>query len=767
MRRSSATGEVIDVRRNYWNNLPFRVKLVLFGGIVSAAALVLTGTVLMTYEVRSFRKHFLQQIIAVADVTSQTCASSLAFDDAEFADRVLRGLDAESSVDAACIYAADGAVFATFIRPGTEYEFAPAAALAEHEFTATHLTVARPVTFAAQRVGTVFLRADLAELGERIRIIVVALLVLVAVALALSLVLALVLQRGLTRPITELQTTADRVTLERNYALRAEHFGSDELGRLTDSFNEMLAEIQRRDLALRDSESRYTQLLGRIDEVVFRLGMPDGKLKFCSPGARSLFGHSADALVSDSELFPSLIHADSRPAFVSFVAGAAAGDVPPAIEYRVTAPDGSDRWIVQTNYPTRGDGGELECIEGCFYDITDRVLADRDRDELRTKLAQSHRLEALGTLTGGIAHDFNNILSAIMGNASLALDDLDGHHALAEYLRPILQASTRARKLTRQILAFSRQSGRELVSVDLSDILDETLTLLRASLPATISIKIRVPETMPPVLADPTQMHQVIMNLCTNAQHAMQERGGLLEIGIQERELDDESVQKYPELQPGRYLELSIADSGVGIRGAHLERIFEPFFTTKPEGEGTGMGLAVVYGVVRDHGGTISVQSDVGSGTTFRILLPTLTASDTLAQPESDELFSGQGHVMFVDDEEALTRLARIMLKRLGYEPVCFTNPYLALAAFEEAPDRFDLLITDFTMPNLTGLELTERILAMRPDLPVVLNTGNQDRIDLGRVAELPTVTVADKPFDLQKLARLAHESLRGRQRPC
>jgi len=745
-----------------WHHLSFRMKLILFGGMVSATALIVTGAALLAFEVNTFRTHFLGQITTLADITSQTCASALVFEDNEFASRVLQGLEAEASIERAAIYTADGDVLATYRTHASADLFPDLADLPPHQFTASHLVVTRPVMFAGQQIGTIFVKAHLTELTERFQMIAVVLTLLVVASLVLSMLLAGYLQRALRRPIVELQETADRVRRDGDFTVRAQQFGQDELGDLTASFNEMLAQIQERDDAILASETRYSELLGRIDEVVFRMTLPDGRLVFCSPGALALFGHRAENLITDPDLFMSSIHEDSSSMFDLFMAQARMGRIPPIIEYRVKDSDSRECWLAQTNYPVHDENGNLVAIEGCFIDISERVLADREREKLRHELSQSHKLEALGTLTGGIAHDFNNILSAIMGNASLALDDLSPGDPMQEFLQPILKASERASKLTRQILTFSRQGRHELSPVDMGAILDETLSLLRASLPSTISIKTRIPDQIPRVLADPTQIHQVVMNLCTNAQHAMRQKGGLLELEIRRVTLTESPLQRFPDLRPGDYLELSISDSGEGIAGKHLERIFEPFFTTKPEGEGTGMGLAVVYGIILEHGGSISVQSEADTGTTFRILLPALAVADDIAPSveHHPNQARGQGHVLFVDDEQMIVDLAQRMLQRLGYKVSCFTNPWLAVQAFEKDPHGFDVVITDYTMPNLTGLELAQKMLACRPSLPIVINTGNKDRVDKEILEELETVRIASKPFDLQQLARLVQDSL-------
>ena len=748
------------MRWSFWNNLSFRLKLIIYGGLVTLLALLVTGVALVRLEASSFRKQILQTTITVADVASQTCASSLIFDDPDFARRVLEGLDVEQSIDRACIFDIDGRVFASFERAGRSDQYPAPGDLPPHRFVDDSLELMRLITWSGVPVGSIYVQARLDELGERIQIFAVAMVILLVASFAVSLLFAAVLQRGLRRPIVELQETADRVSRERDYSARARQFGRDELGHLTESFNEMLARIERRERDLHESEARYAYLLGRIDEVVFRLTIPEGRLEFCSPGARSLFGHDSEAMVADPELLLSLVHPEERDHFDQMLRDAAAGQVVPIIEFRIIDGQGCERTISQSNYPVCDAEGHLVSLEGLFIDVSDRVQADREREQLRTELVQAHKLEALGTLTGGIAHDFNNILGAIMGNASLALEDLPAHHPLHDTIRTILQASERAAQLTRQILAFSRQRRQEQLPVDLAEILRETLALLRASLPATISIKTHIPDGVSPVLADPTQLHQVVMNLCANAQHAMRESGGLLEIELHRRDLTADEAKRLPDLSPGPHLELAVTDTGEGIAAEAIERIFEPFFTTKPEGEGTGMGLAVVYGIVRDHGGHIAVESELGHGTTFRILLPVIAAAVQAFAEEHQGSLEGSGRVLVVDDEEMIVNLVERMLERLGYEVTGFTNPWLALEEFEKDPGAFDLILTDYTMPNLTGLDIARRVRRRRPKLPIVISTGNRDRIDRVETDALGSIRVAAKPFNLKQLGQLVRECL-------
>jgi CheY-like chemotaxis protein len=340
-------------------------------------------------------------------------------------------------------------------------------------------------------------------------------------------------------------------------------------------------------------------------------------------------------------------------------------------------------------------------------------------------------MEAIGTLAGGIAHDFNNILSAILGYTDMALTDQTLDNRLRRYLDQVYKAGERAKDLVKQILAFSRQSDEALRPLGISPIVKEVLKLLRAALPSTIKIHCEIHADQDTVLADPTQIHQVLMNLCTNAAHAMHGGKGELIVSLSPMEINpgDAFIINH-DLTPGMYLQLSVSDTGHGIDPVIMDRIFDPFFTTKKPGEGTGMGLSVVHGIVKSYNGAITVESKVGEGTTFHVYLPLLM--ETEGKPEVEaalRIIGGKECILFVDDEESLVRLAEDMLSGLGYEVIGRTSSMEALELFRARPNRFDLVITDMTMPNMTGIELAREIMHIQPGVPVVLCTGFSEAI--------------------------------------
>ncbi|MGV1100551.1 ATP-binding protein [Thiovibrio sp. JS02] len=390
-----------------------------------------------------------------------------------------------------------------------------------------------------------------------------------------------------------------------------------------------------------------------------------------------------------------------------------------------------------------------------------REMAERKRAE--AELRQAQKMRAIGTLAGGIAHDFNNILTAIIGYTQLALESATSNATLRGYLDEVFTAGLRARELVQQILTFSRQSEQEKKPIEIHLIVKEALKLLRASLPANIEIVQNIPADCGPVLADPTQIHQVVMNLCTNAYHAMQEKGGTLTVSLAPTRAEDIS----PPLPPGDYLQLMVRDTGCGMDTALLERIFEPYFTTKEAGKGTGLGLAVTHGIVTSHGGQIRVVSTTGLGSTFSIYLPRHIQTPAEAPQEKEaatELRGGSERILVVDDEPEIVQLLELFLKNFGYRVTGLTDSVAAHAWFSEHQREVDLVITDMSMPHLTGKELAVKILSLRPELPIILCTGFSEVINEESAKKLGIRALILKPFQEKEVVSLVREILDARR---
>lgn len=424
----------------------------------------------------------------------------------------------------------------------------------------------------------------------------------------------------------------------------------------------------------------------------------------------------------------------------------------------VRLPDGRERHLLTARFPIFRDD-VLFALGGISIDITERTLAERQRRQLELQLQQTQKMEALGTLAGGIAHDFNNILAAIIGYTEIAAAETPKESATADYLQRVLESGERARSLVKQILAFSRQGDMEPKPVQVKLIVKEVLKMLRASLPATIDIVQEI-HSDGAVMADPTQLHQVMMNLGTNAGYAMGQSGGKLTVELNEVTLDSAAADRYGETRPGKYLQLLVTDTGEGIAPEHLNKIFDPFFTTKPKGEGTGMGLAVVHGIVTGLGGNISADSTPGRGTQVEVLLPALPRETRVAETEKKVLPVGKERIFFVDDEPFQTDMFKHLLGLLGYEVETCNNSKEALALFEKAPRAFDLVITDMIMPEMTGDKLAQKMLAIRPDLPVILATGYSEGLTEAKAKEMGLKAFVLKPLVMEALAHLIRKVL-------
>lgn len=418
------------------------------------------------------------------------------------------------------------------------------------------------------------------------------------------------------------------------------------------------------------------------------------------------------------------------------------------------------RWFDVVADPIFDPQGRVTGAVHILSDITDSKKAEEQKTALERQLRQAQKLEAVGTLAGGIAHDFNNILGAVIGFTELARMDLPEGSPARNDLDQVLKAGLRAKDLVRQILTFSRKGTETLAPVNVVPFVKEALKMLRASLPTTIEIKNKLALTAGVVKSEPTQIHQILMNLCTNAAQAMGERGGVLEVILAETVLNPEDLPPHKLPGSGPYLELTVKDTGPGIAKEVLEHIFEPYFTTKEKGLGTGLGLSVVHGIVQQQGGWIRVESELGAGSCFRIFLPLLQGVPVTPPAVDWTLPRGREHILAVDDEKPLTEILRKALDHLGYRVTATTDPREALALFEKSPDSFDLVITDMTMPKLTGDRLIEAILRIRPALPVIICTGYSDQLSETRVLKIGARALLMKPFEIGALAQKVREVL-------
>ena len=529
-----------------------------------------------------------------------------------------------------------------------------------------------------------------------------------------------------------------------------------------------LRQLERSDEALGASEERYALAMEAANEGHWDWDLV-GSGSFLSPRLKELYGRSPDAPVTTYQAWLSQadLHPDDAPRWRAAVDDHLAGRTERyELEFRIRHPDGKWHWLHARGRCLRDVAGRAVRFVGSSADITERKNAEEERERLERQLRHAHKLESMGTLAGGIAHDFNNILGAIIGYGELAQAKAAQGSAEHHYLDNVMLAAERAKRLVEQILTFSRSGLGERVAVNVQDVVSETLELLAASLPATIRLEKDLNAGAAAINGDPTQLHQVVMNLCTNAIQAMP-NGGLLRVDLAAEHVEGEVRLSHGTLAAGDFLRLRVSDTGSGIAPEVVDRIFDPFFTTKGVGRGTGLGLSLVHSIVSDLAGSIDVVTAEGKGTAFTIRLPVQhQVSQTDCAP-ARTVPTGSGQtIMVVDDEPALVALAEETLAELGYEPVGFKSSVAALAAFRAAPERFDAVITDETMPELGGTDLGHYVRKLRPDIPIVLMSGYAGSQLIHRASALGVNDVLRKPLVRQDIAESLERVFAREQAP-
>ncbi|WP_438483213.1 PAS domain S-box protein [Oleiharenicola lentus] len=505
--------------------------------------------------------------------------------------------------------------------------------------------------------------------------------------------------------------------------------------------------------AMRDSEERFRQIAENISEVFWMTDVHTRQMLYISSAYEKIWGRSRHDVYANSLEWLEAVHpADRENVRRAALEKQAIGTYDET--FRIVRPDGTVRWINARAYPIKDESGSVYRIAGVAADIT-------EHRKLTAQFQQAQKMEAIGTMAGGIAHDFNNVLAGIVGFAELAKLKSTENPLALEYIDALLEGASRAAALVRQIMVFSRQQEQRRTMVQLREIVAEPLRLLRATIPSTIEFKLRLREDLPAVLADETQIHQIVMNLCTNAWHAMKDRTGRLTVELDQVTVDTRMAAADPNLRRGEYIRLTVSDTGHGMDRATQERIFEPFFTTKAPGEGTGLGLAAVHGIVKNHDGAITVTSRLGEGTSFQVYFPAQNTRTKRTASQPAETPRGNGErILFVDDEKPLVALGQAMLRELGYHVTAFTSSVAALEAVRATPLAFDLLITDLTMPTLTGTDLIQQIRMLRPDLPVILATGYTASLTPEKIKFFGIRELILKPPTMQSIGEAVRRAL-------
>jgi PAS domain S-box-containing protein len=524
-------------------------------------------------------------------------------------------------------------------------------------------------------------------------------------------------------------------------------FESEEL--LTTMKNALNQRIQKKsnhllDRKLQESEEKYRSMMESMKDAVY-ICSSEFRIEYMNPGMIRRIGHDASGELCHKAIYDS----DEKCSWCVFDRIQEGKHV----EYELENPK-DNRYYSITNSPIRHSGESISKLT-ILRDITESKA-------IEAQLWQARKMGSIGTLAGGIAHDFNNILSGIMGYTELALDSVERESQLYNNLQEVFRAGNRARDLVKQILTFSRQTGQDRKPIQVRHIVNEALEFLRASLPTSTEVRRNI-QSDALVLANPTQIHQVLMNLCTNADYAMREKGGVLEVKLEEVELSADFTALQPDMKPGAYLNLTVSDTGNGMPPDVLEKIFDPFFTTKETGEGTGMGLSVVHGIIGSYGGAITAYSEPGQGSTFKVYLPIIeTRKEAHIGPE-ESIPTGSERILFVDDESVLVNMGKQIFESLGYDVATRTSSIEALELFKNQPDRFDLVITDMTMPNMTGEDLAQELMRIKPNIPIILCTGFSAKIDDQKASAVGIRALVMKPIVKREIATTVRKVLDGR----
>ncbi len=586
--------------------------------------------------------------------------------------------------------------------------------------------------------------------------------------LVLAVYIARVLNTSITQRVARLTTAAGKIR-KGNLNAFADERGQDELSELAHTLNVMASRIK-----------------GLVDHLELKVSQRTKELEESRRRFRDLFEHSSSgvAIFRPVDEGRNFIFEDINKAVETIehvkrenVVGKRVTEVFPGVEdfgllevFRKVAKSGeSARHPLRLYTDDRLEGwrensvyklpsGEIVAI---YDDLTAQKQAEMEKNTMERQLHQARKMEAIGVLAGGIAHDFNNILGIILGNAELAINDVPAWSPSAQNLEEIRTASLRARDVIRQLLSFSRKTEPKKQPVSVIPLIKESLSLMRASIPADIVIEQALSENCGAIVADPTQIHQVIINLCTNAAHAMEGTGGTLHVSAERIQINGSKADPFPSAAHGAYLQLTVIDTGKGMSPDIKRRIFDPYFTTRDVGKGSGMGLAVVHGIVKNHGGAIAIESEPGKGSTFKILFPAADPDCKVEEAKPNPVITGGNErILIVDDETALLEMIESFLIRHGYIVKATNDPATALDLFSASPEEFDLVITDMTMPNINGVELSKKINLIQPEVPVILCSGYSDAINAEKAIEMGIRSYVEKPVKLSVLEKRIRQVL-------
>jgi PAS domain S-box-containing protein len=599
-----------------------------------------------------------------------------------------------------------------------------------------------------QIIGFARITIDKRPLSKQINALLINSILIAIVVLIIGSVFVYLLIKSVTGPLNRL-TEGVRMISRGEAVEKLPEETSDEIGNLAIAFNDMSESLRNRERSLKESEEKYRQLFELESDAIFLIEDMTGIILEVNLTASKLYGYSRDELLRMNESALSTTRQNNNHHN---------GDVISTPVYYHQKKDGTV-FPVETSV-TRLSWKGREVRISAVRDVTERITAEEKQIKLEGKLRQAQKMEAIGTLAGGIAHDFNNVLGIIVVNTELAMFDVSEEVQAHENLEEIMKACLRARDMVRQILAFSRKDEARTKPVMITPLVKESVKLFRSSIRANVKIIQKINCKSDIIMADPTQIHQVLMNLYNNAAYVLKESGGLITVSLDNIDVVDGGMTGYPDMKSGKYLRLSVSDTGQGIQDDILDKIFDPYFTTKKFGEGTGMGLAITHGIIKSHGGTIAVESEPGKGATFNIFFPVIEADIRIENEYEMFCPSGTERILFVDDEKPIADAMKLILSRLGYEVTSKVDSLDALKLFRENNESFDLMITDLVMPHMTGLELSKEVFNIKPEMPIILCTGYSETIDDEMMNEAGIRYRTTKPLVMTEMANVIRDAL-------
>lgn len=795
-----------------------RGKLTLIVMLTTGVALLLAVLAMGGFDLLNFRNQMRKDAVAVAGIIANNSTAALTFNDAKSAQEILDALKADTHLGSAIIWTAKAEPLARYQRPDWKWQTSPPTAASGGEFTRYALEVVQPVWLNGERLGTVTLQNDVREFYERMwRSIWVGLVVLL-VAAAIGYLLTMRLQRFITAPIQRLTGVSNQVATDKNYSLRVAKHANDELGQLVDNFNHMLGQIESQDKALREAQAELERRVGERtrelfganqqlhqevsshkrareasdalgqrlqqayehlqQEAVERVAMQEklqsseerfSKAFRASPVALAILTRSGRLFVDVNDRFAQLAGLPREKLIGSSLFSISLWATPETrarIEQLLADGRSLKNWQCSISGPdnkTRQALVSAESLqlgqEACVLLMTEDIS---DRVSLEGQLRQAQKMEAIGQLAAGVAHDFNNLLTVIQGYSQLLLAMAPPSEVGREALEKIVGATQRAAGLTSQLLTFSRKQVAQPKAVDLNKVVTNVTGMLRPLLGENIRLNMRPAPKLPAIMADAAMLEQVLVNLAVNARDAMP-KGGDLILSTFTTEIDESYVKCRAQARAGQFVCLQVSDSGSGMDAATMERIFEPFFTTKGVGKGTGLGLATVYGIVKQHHGWVEVASQVGVGTTFKAFLPAVQSSvnQTEFVQNPDAIRGGAETILVVEDEPALRELVTKVLRNYGYQVLEAAHGKEALRVWQGRAEKPALLLTDMMMPEgMTGWELAERIRSETPDLKVLFTSGYSPEIFGGEVQLDERANFLPKPYHPRILARTVRQCL-------